>query len=109
MCIIVKEDNFEAEVLGASHPVVLVFYADWCEASGMILPFLEGLSITASSWLGVGKVNVETQPELTRAWDVRAAPTIMLFDKGRRLATKVGAIGETKFFAFLEAHLEEKV
>jgi thioredoxin 1 len=106
MTIVVTEGNFEKKVLNAKKPVLLVFRADWCDASKMLMPTLDGLALTMGETLIVGKVDVEDNAMLTQRMGIRGLPTMLLFRDGGELARKVGAVSDSKLHDFLGDNLE---
>jgi thioredoxin 1 len=106
MTVVVNEANFDKIVLEAKRPVLVVFRADWCDACKMIMPTLDGLSLSMKDSLVIGKIDVEDNPMLTQQKGVRGLPTLKLFDDGKLLATKVGALSDTKLFEFLGNYLD---
>jgi thioredoxin 1 len=106
MTIVVTESNFEKKVLNAKKPALLVFRADWCSACKMLMPTLDGLSLTMEETLTVGKVDVEDNAALTQRMGIRGLPTMLLFRDGKELARKVGAVSDAKLYDFLGDNLE---
>jgi len=80
----VTEENFEQEVIRASEsgPVLVDFWADWCQPCKMLAPQLEQLAQEYDGRIRVVKVDTDTQPQLAAAWGVRALPTVKLFRHG---------------------------
>ncbi len=97
----VDEANFDQEVLQATVPVVVDFWAEWCGPCRMVAPELEALASKHGAALKVVKVNVDTAPGIAQRYAVSGIPTIALFRDGRPVATSVGA----KPHAALEADL----
>ena len=89
--IAVTDSNFDAEVLRASGPVVVDFWAEWCGPCRMIGPFLEELATDMAGRVTVAKVNIDENPQTPRKYGVRGIPTMMLFKGGQVAAMKVGA------------------
>ncbi|MEO0997325.1 MAG: thioredoxin domain-containing protein, partial [Pseudomonadota bacterium] len=73
--ITVTSDNFEAEVLNASVPVLVDFWADWCGPCKAIAPVLEEISNELSDKLKVVKVDVESSPGVSRTMRIQSIPT----------------------------------
>jgi putative thioredoxin len=80
----VTEQNFEREVIRASDsvPVLVDFWADWCQPCKMLAPLLEQLAREYDGRLKVVKVDSDAQPQLAAAHGVRALPTVKLFRDG---------------------------
>ena len=91
--MIVNNDNFNAEVLGADVPVLVDFYADWCMPCKMFGPILESVAEDYEDKLKVVKINIDDSPELAQKYFIMSIPTIKLF-KGEEMpaATFVGTM-----------------
>jgi len=101
----VKDADFERDVLKASGPVLVDFWAEWCGPCKMIAPALEELAKDMAGKVTVAKVNIDENPETPRRYGVRGIPTLMLFKNGQLAATKVGALSKAQLTAFLDSHL----
>ena len=101
----VTDDTFAAEVLQASQPVLLDFWAEWCGPCKMIAPILDDIASQYAGRLKVAKLNIDDNPTTPANFAVRGIPTLMLFKNGNVEATKVGAISKSQLTAFIDSHL----
>jgi thioredoxin 1 len=103
--IAVTDSSFDAEVLRASGPVVVDFWAEWCGPCRMIAPFLEELATDMAGRVTVAKVNIDENPQTPTKYGVRGIPTMILFKGGQVAATKIGALPKSKLREWVESVL----
>ena len=84
------KQNFEAEVVDSSVPVLVDFWAPWCGPCKMIGPIIEELSGDFAGKAKVGKVNVDDNQELAAKFNIRGIPTVILFNGGEVVNSFVG-------------------
>jgi thioredoxin 1 len=92
----VTDDSFEADVLKATGPVLVDFWAEWCGPCKQIGPALEELSDELSGKLTIAKLNIDDSPSTGSRFGVRGIPTMMLFKDGQVVSTKVGAMAKSR-------------
>ncbi|MEW6170495.1 MAG: thioredoxin [Candidatus Omnitrophota bacterium] len=78
-----NDKNFKTEVLDSEVPVLVDFYADWCQPCKMITPLIEELAKEQHGKLKVCKVNVEDSPQVTTTYGVMSIPTLIFFKDGK--------------------------
>ena len=103
--ITVTVANFNKEVLESPLPVLLDFWAEWCNPCRMIAPSIEQLAETYKGKLVVGKVNVDVESDLALRYDINSIPTLMVFKDGQVAAQKVGAFPKHDIEAMIKASL----
>jgi thioredoxin 1 len=87
----VTDQSFEQDVLKATTPVVVDFWAEWCGPCRMIGPALEEISNEMQGKVTIAKVNVDENPGIASQLGIRSIPTLMLFKDGKLAGQKVGA------------------
>ena len=92
----ITDTNFEGEVLKASQPVLIDFWATWCGPCRAIAPVVEQLAKEYAGKLKVGKVNIDEHPKTPTTYDVRSIPTLLLFKDGKVVGQIVGAVPRPK-------------
>ena len=83
--------TFEADVLKASGPVVVDFWAEWCGPCRMIAPALEEISNSLNGKVKIVKLNVDENQETAIKYNVTSIPTLMVFKNGELAARLLGA------------------
>jgi thioredoxin 1 len=91
----VTDDSFKQDVLAASGPVLVDFWAEWCGPCRMVGPILDDIAKEYEGKLTIAKVNIDENPMTPNEYAVRGIPTMLLFKDGKLLDTKVGALPKT--------------
>jgi thioredoxin 1 len=86
------EKDFQAEVLRASSPVLVDFYAHWCGPCRKLAPVLEKLAGQFGGQIRFFKVNVDEAPSLAQRHGVSAVPALLLFKEGRVVDSLTGFV-----------------
>ena len=85
----ITKENFEKEVLSSDKPVLLDFWASWCNPCRMAAPIIADIAETHPE-IKVGKVNVDEEGELSMQYGIMSIPTFIVM-KGGKITNK--AIG----------------
>lgn len=104
----VDQQTFEADVLQASlaTPVLVDFWATWCEPCKTLGPMLEKLAAEYNGAFRLGKVDVDSQQELAGMFGIRSIPTVVLVKDGQVLDGFAGALPEGQLREFLSRHVQ---
>ena len=104
MSLAVTDASFDAEVLRASEPVLVDFWAEWCPPCKAIAPVLEELSTELSGKVKIVKLNVDDNPSTAARYNVRSIPTMILFKAGEAADFKIGAGPKASLSKWLTGH-----
>lgn len=104
----VTSANFEAEVIQASltTPILVDFWAEWCEPCKTLGPMLEKLAAEYNGAFRLAKVDVEAEQQLASMFGIRSIPTVMLIKDGQALDGFAGALPEGQLREFLGRHVQ---
>ena len=81
--ITLTQENFSEEVLKSPTPVLVDFWAQWCNPCRALTPILDELADEYDGRIKIGKVNIDDQQALAAEYGVRAIPTLLLFNQGQ--------------------------
>jgi len=101
----ITDATFKSEVLDASVPVLVDFWAPWCGPCKMIAPILDEVASAYQGKLQVAKMNVDENRDVPAKFGIRGIPTLMVFKDGQLAATKVGAMSKAQLTAFIDQQL----
>jgi thioredoxin 1 len=87
--ITVTKDNFQKEVIEATKPVLVDFWASWCGPCRMLSPVVDEIAQERDD-IQVCKINIDEQAELAIQFGVMSIPTLMVFKNGEKVNSSVG-------------------
>lgn len=94
--------NFDSEVVQASTPVVVDFWAEWCQPCKMLSPVLDAVAGKFTGQLKVVKCNVDENPELATQYGVVSIPNLIFFKDGQIVNQVVGYKNEGQLSSVVE-------
>ncbi|MCP4331049.1 MAG: thioredoxin [Gammaproteobacteria bacterium] len=99
--------NFQNLVLEKSinKPVLVDFWADWCQPCQTIMPMLAKLAEEYGGKFELAKVNADTEQELAAHFGIKSLPTMKLFFQGQIVDEKLGAVPESEIREMLDKHI----
>ena len=101
----ITDESFETDVVKASIPTVVDFWAEWCGPCKQIGPVLEEISDEMKDKVVIAKHNIDEEPNTPTKYGVRGIPTMLLFKDGQLKATKVGATTKSNIVSWIEDNI----
>jgi thioredoxin 1 len=99
----VSDATFESEVLKATSPVVVDFWAEWCGPCRMIAPALEEIAGSLGEKVKIVKLNVDENPQTAAKYNIQSIPTLMIFKDGNMSSRQIGAAPKQKLEQWITA------
>ncbi len=99
----ITDANFETEVLQATEPVLVDFWAEWCGPCKMMTPILNELATEMAAKVKVGKLNVDDHRDTPQKFQIQAIPTLLIFKGGEMVASIVGVESKASILSKLDA------
>ena len=99
------DSDFDTDVLKASGPIVVDFWAEWCGPCRAIGPALEEISEALSGQVEIVKVNIDENPATPQNYGVRGIPTLLIFKDGEVVAEKIGALPKSQLEKWVKENL----
>lgn len=101
----VTDSTFDAEVIDSTKPVLVDFWAEWCNPCRLVEPHLEAISKEQSDRVRVVKLNLDENPGTASRFGVMSIPTMMLFVDGAEKVRLVGARPKAAILDEIEPYL----
>jgi thioredoxin 1 len=98
----VSDESFDHDVLGASTPVIVDFWAEWCGPCKQVSAHFEALAEELGEKVRVVKLNIDDNPMTAGRFGVRGLPTFMIFQDGKVTATHLGAMSKGRMLEWLK-------
>jgi putative thioredoxin len=104
----VTSANFESVILQGSmeRPILIDFWADWCEPCKTLIPILEKLADEYQGGFILAKVDTDAEQMIAQQLGIRSLPTVKLVIQGQMVDEFSGALPEGEVRAFLEKHIQ---
>jgi len=105
--MILNDENFEKEVLGANKPVLVDFFAVWCDPCSVLGPILEKVAYDLKGKIILIKANVDDIPQTAQKFMIDRIPNVILFEKGKQIGNFVGVRSEKDIKDWLAGLLKD--
>ena len=103
--VIVSDGEFEQTVLKSDKPVMLDFWAEWCQPCKMLTPTVEELAGDFEGQILVGKLNVDDNPNTATTYGIRGIPTLLFLKDGKVVQQIVGVKSKAEIKKIIEENL----
>ena len=96
------DEGFQADVLDSDVPVLVDFWAEWCQPCKMLSPTMDELADEYAGRAKVTKINIDDNRQVATQFGIMSIPTVLLFHNGEIKNTFVGLSGKDKFTGALD-------
>ncbi len=105
MAITITDNNFDEVVMKSDKPVLVDFWAEWCGPCRMVGPIVEELSKEYDGKAVIGKLDVDSNPNVSMQFGIRNIPTLLIFKNGQVVDKQVGVAPKAVLAQKINAHL----
>lgn len=104
----INDEDFAEQVLESSQPVLIDFWAEWCQPCHMIAPHVQSIADEYEGALRVVKMDIDENPMTPGQYGVMSIPTLMLFKDGEVVERLLGARPKDQILAKITPHLQKQ-
>ena len=103
----ITDSNFDEKINNSQLPILVDFWAEWCGPCKQIGPILEEIGEAKKDKLKIFKLNIDENPNIPQQYGVRGIPTLMLFNNGKLIDTKVGNLPKSSLNEWIDSSLDK--
>ena len=100
-----SDGDFNTSVLESPTPVLVDFWAPWCGPCRVMGPTVDSLASEYEGRVGVGKLNVDENPQTADRFGIRSIPTLLLFKEGKVVDGAIGVADKPRLTELVEKHV----
>ena len=100
-----SDQSFDQEVLKSDVPVLVDFWAEWCQPCKMVRPLVHELADEYAGKIKVAEMDVDANPQVPGQYGVMSIPTIMIFKGGKPQSTMIGVQAKDTFKGNIDSAL----
>jgi thioredoxin 1 len=94
-----------SQIINDTTPVLVDFYADWCQPCKVMAPELKQLKNEMGDAVKIIKIDVDRNPQLSAAYNIRSVPTLMLFKEGMMKWSGAGVVRANELKQIVKTNL----
>jgi len=99
------DGNFKQEVLKSDLPVLMDFWAAWCDPCQMVAPMVEAIAKKYDGKFKMCKVNVDEAPNTLSEYGIMSISTLAIFKDGKVVYKVIGALSKSELEAVVKKYI----